>query len=96
MKAIQLEPLIKVRELARQTGVSERHFRSLCYQFIGHSPKEILQISRFTHSMVLSNQTREWSSIAFEAGYYDQSHMIAAFQKMCGTSPEKLFNAQGL
>ena len=90
---IKTSPLIKVRDMANQLGISERHLRTLCLKYIGQSPKDFLQIIRFTNSLLISNQHREWSAIAYDAGYFDQSHMIAAYQRMCGTSPEKLFGA---
>lgn len=89
--SIETKPLMKVTELAEQMGISDRHLRTLTHQYIGHSPKDYLQISRFTRSLVMSNQHREWTAIAFDAGFYDQSHMISAYQKMCGKSPESLF-----
>ena len=85
-------PMASVREIAQDLGITERHLRSLTRDQIGHSPKMILQIERFTQSLRLSNAHRDWTAIAYEAGYYDQSHMIAAYQKMTGSSPERLFN----
>ena len=90
---IDLHPLIKVSDIAGQMGISTRYLRTLTHKYIGHAPKDILQISRFTRSLVMSNQHREWPAIAVDAGFYDQSHMIATYQKMCGTSPERLFNS---
>jgi AraC-like DNA-binding protein len=29
----------------------------------------------------------DWSSIALEAGYYDQSHLIAEFKELTGLAP---------
>lgn len=92
-RRMQASPIIKVKEAANLMGISERYLRTLSLRYIGQSPKEYLQISRFTESLILSNEHREWPAIACDAGYYDQSHMIAAYQRMCGKSPEKLFEA---
>lgn len=83
----------KVADFASQLGITERHLRSLSKSYIGHSPKLILQIGRFTDSLMMSNDHREWTAIACDAGYFDQSHMIAEYQRMVGTSPERLFNS---
>ncbi|GAB5523726.1 MAG: AraC family transcriptional regulator [Roseivirga sp.] len=81
----------RVADISDQLGITERHLRTLSQKHIGQSPKSALQIERFTRSLIISNHAREWASIAHESGYYDQSHMIAEYQKMTGKSPEKLF-----
>lgn len=80
-----------VSRIAANIGVTERHLRNVVKKSIGHPPKLVLQIQRFAHSLELSNTTDDWSGIAYNSGYYDQSHMIADFQRMIGTSPERLF-----
>lgn len=88
---LTLEPQLRVADISNKLGITERHLRTLSQKHIGHSPKSMLQIERFTRSLVISNHSREWASIAHESGYYDQSHMIAEYQKMTGKSPERLF-----
>lgn len=80
-----------VSEMAREIGVTERHLRNLVRERVGHSPKLVLQIERFTRSLELRNKDVDWSTIAFQSGYYDQSHMIADFQRMIAISPQKLY-----
>lgn len=86
-----LSSQLRVSEISNSLGVTDRHLRELSRKHIGHSPKSMLQIERFTQSLILSNHSREWTSIAHDSGYYDQSHMIAEYQKMTGQSPERLF-----
>lgn len=89
---LTLAPQIRVSDISDHLGITERHLRTLSQKHIGHSPKLMLQIERFTRSLLISNGSREWTSIAHDSGYYDQSHMIAEYQKMTGKSPERLFN----
>ncbi len=84
-------PQVSVSDIANDLGITERHLRNLSQKHIGHSPKSMLQIERFTRSLIITNQSREWASVAQNSGYYDQSHMIAEYQKMTGKSPERLF-----
>lgn len=84
-------PHNRVADISDRLGITDRYLRDLCRKHIGHSPKSVLQIERFTQSLVMSNSFREWTAIAHDAGYYDQSHMIAEYQKMTGKSPERLF-----
>lgn len=86
-----LSSQLRVSDISDSLGVTDRHLRELSRKHIGHSPKSMLQIERFTRSLILSNHSREWTSIAHDSGYYDQSHMIAEYQKMTGQSPERLF-----
>jgi AraC-like DNA-binding protein len=88
---LNLIPQIRVADISNRLGITERYLRDLCHKHIGHSPKSALQIERFTQSLVMSNSFREWTAIAHDAGYYDQSHMIAEYQRMTGKSPEQLF-----
>ncbi len=103
-KASELNPVVQsllnvgafsemnVREIAGGLGLSDRHLRNITRKYVGHSPKLILQIERFSKSLTLCNKQKEWAEIAYETGYYDQSHMIAEFQKMVGQSPDRLFS----
>jgi AraC-like DNA-binding protein len=78
--------------VAKKLGYSDRHLRSLLRMHVGHSPKMITQIDRFTSSLLQINYDQNWASIAHASGYYDQSHMISDYHKLVGTSPEKLFS----
>ncbi len=82
---------LRIADISGQLGITERHLRTLSQKHIGQSPKSALQIERFTRSLIISNGSREWASVAHDSGYYDQSHMIAEYQKMTGKSPDRLF-----
>ena len=70
----------RVSEISDKLGITERHLRSLSQKHVGHSPKVMLQIERFTRSLVMSNRCRGWTAIAHDAGYYDQSHMVDSYK----------------
>lgn len=92
LSRVDLFSEMNVNSIARKLGVSDRHLRNMTRKYIGHSPKLMLQIERFTKSLTLTNEKRRWAEIAYETGYFDQSHMIAENQKMVGQSPEKMFS----
>jgi AraC-like DNA-binding protein len=81
----------RLSDISDQIGISDRQLRSLSKKYIGHRPKSVLQIERFTKSLKYANTSHKWSHIAHDCGYFDQSHLIASYQKMTGSSPEKLF-----
>jgi AraC-like DNA-binding protein len=86
-----------VRGLAAELGLSERRLITLFTRYIGLTPKLFARIERFQCALALvqSNEDREWSALALDAGYYDQSHMIREFVAFTGFSPGALRRQQG-
>lgn len=76
--------------IAHHLGYSERQLRNIFQNHIGHSPKRVEQIQRFTHSLQNYQHEKSWTQLACASGYYDQSHMISDYHKLVGSSPEKL------
>jgi len=78
-----------VRELAREAGYSDRRFIDLFRVEVGLKPKLFNRIQRFqrllthVHCMARPN----WSELALNAGYFDQSHLIRDFVVFTGVSP---------
>lgn len=89
LKSDVVSPLNTVAE---NLGYSDRQLRNIVQNYIGHSPKMVAQIERFTKSLALIECGKSWASIAYLTGYYDQSHMISDYHKLVGASPEKLFS----
>jgi AraC-like DNA-binding protein len=60
---------------------------------VGLSPKQLMRISRFQRALQLSREqpTQSWSTVALEAGYYDQAHFIHECQDIVGCSPTAPF-----
>jgi AraC-like DNA-binding protein len=91
-KAIELireyKGAIAVAEIVAQLGISERHLERLFKRSVGLSPKFYARIIRFNHIFHL-NQERNpgWTDLAFNAGYYDQSHFIRNFKAFTGEDP---------
>jgi AraC-like DNA-binding protein len=54
------------------------------------SPKTFARVVRFRH-LVEDRRSRlssvDWSALAIEHGYYDQSHLIADFRDLAGATP---------
>lgn len=83
----------KVGQLASQLGISTRYLRKVCDQKLGLSPKAIQKIQRFSNSLFYKNSTPDISpaQIAVQAGYYDQSHMIAEYQEFLDRTPGQIW-----
>jgi methylphosphotriester-DNA--protein-cysteine methyltransferase len=82
-------PAPTVSNVAQAVGVSTRHLRTLFQRHVGLAPKAFARIARL-HRVVHAQRERpeaSWSTLALEAGYYDQSHLIADFQALMDESP---------
>lgn len=80
---------IRVRELAAAIGVSERRLEQVFQRQVGLSPKQVCRIARFrsTVSLLRRAPDRGWSEIAYDCGFYDQSHLVNEFQAIAGLAP---------
>lgn len=79
--------------LAADLGCSTRHLRSRFTHFFGMSPKKFMKVIRFNQALkYIYDPTVHMSlaSIAQEAGYHDQSHLIRDFKAICGKTPKEI------
>lgn len=83
----------KVRQLARDLGISDRYLQKLSQTQLGMSPKMACKIQRLGYSLQLAMRDSElsFSQLALESGYYDQSHMIDEYQQFLRKTPGELF-----
>lgn len=58
------------------------------------NPKTFCKIVRFQNILKTTMLLQEinWTNIALESGYYDQTHFINEFKEFCSFTPEKLFS----
>ena len=76
---------IRISELARRTGFSERYLGKLFERCIGLSPKTFAGILRIQNSLHTLFDRRNRSSlleIAMDCGYYDHAHMNRAYNNV--------------
>lgn len=75
-----------VREVARQTGWSERRFSQIFREEVGLSPKVWCRVQRFQRAVqqLYAGRDVRWAELAIECGYYDQSHFANEFRAFSG------------
>lgn len=80
--------------IARHANLSPRQFRRRCLEESGLSPKLLSRVLRFRQASRLASTTRapNWSAIAADAGYFDQSHLINDFKNFTGSTPVSVFS----
>ncbi len=69
--------------------LSLKQFERKCNERIGMSPKTYARILRFSKAYRLHEAFPDlsWTKIAYEAGYYDQMHLIRDFKIFAGVNP---------
>ena len=80
---------VRVAELHEELAVSRKHLAVSFNRYVGVSAKAFARIHRFvwTLEQLRSSTEVEWSRIAAEAGYSDQSHLVRDFRRVGAASP---------
>jgi AraC-like DNA-binding protein len=77
-----------IDNVAARHGISSRYLQKLFLQYTGLTPKLFSKINRFQNSLLLvAKQEESLTSIAYECGYFDQSHFIREFKSFTGFAP---------
>ncbi|MCE3229788.1 MAG: AraC family transcriptional regulator [Bacteroidetes bacterium] len=82
-----------VELLSKDMNVSSTYMRSLFHRHVGITPKELIKIERFRKALKTRRQNEEGlAGLAYDLGYYDQSHFIHEFKNTIGITPLKYFS----
>lgn len=85
-----------VKELVHYIGYTERHLERKFKESIGLNPKKFGNIVKLHHFLKLLKHKSEdlnLTTICYDAGFSDQSHLIKEFRKHTGITPtEYLYN----
>jgi len=80
-----------IQNVASRYGISSRYLQKLFLQYTGLTPKLYSKINRFQNSLLLVAKGNDsLTSIAYECGYFDQSHFIREFKSFTGFTPSGL------
>jgi AraC-like DNA-binding protein len=83
-----------VRETAKYLNLSQRRFIEVFKAEVGITPKLFSRIQRFqkTRTVMQQNPPSNWTALALDRGYCDQSHFIREFIEFSGLSPTDYIN----
>jgi AraC-like DNA-binding protein len=77
-----------ITDIAFRYGITSRYLQKLFLQYTGLTPKLYTKINRFQNSLrLVSKKDRSLTSIAYDCGYFDQSHFIREFKYFTGYTP---------
>ena len=72
-----------------------KQFERTFSKYVGVNPKKFASIIRFQNVIQMkSKHKKSMSQIAFDNGYYDQSHFLHDFKSLTGLTPKDFFNTQ--
>lgn len=86
---------ITIKQLVKHTGYTERHIERAFSESIGISPKRfgnIVKLHSFLKMLRDNSVQNNITAYCYEAGYFDQSHLIKEFRKYTGITPTQYLN----
>ena len=89
LKTMARDPAeVKINAIATQHGITSRYLNKLIYRHTGLTPISFSKIRRFQFSLkLIAKKDQPLTSIAYESGYFDQSHFIKEFKSFTGLTP---------
>jgi len=82
-----------VDALAKKNHTTPRQLERSFHKYIGITPKEFINITRFQHAfadIILNKKTKSLLDIAIEHGYYDHAHLSNEIKRYTGLPPSLL------
>jgi len=83
-----------VSDLADNFNLSTRQFDRKFKEYAGFSPKTYLRLVRLNSAIKGHNGAKSLTQIAYECGYYDQSHFIHDVKAFTGYHPSFYFSGK--
>ncbi|MDE2315750.1 MAG: AraC family transcriptional regulator [Xanthomonadaceae bacterium] len=81
--------LLRAEQLAECAGLGLRALQRLFREYVGASPKWVVQRYRLHEAVAQLQAGRDvaWAELALALGYYDQAHFIRDFRRLVGCAP---------
>jgi AraC-like DNA-binding protein len=80
---------IQVHELARDIGISRRHFGERFASEFGIAPKAAARVFRFERACRLFLRAHRIADVAMASGFHDQAHMVREWHALAGCTPRE-------
>lgn len=89
--------IITVEAVASHFFLSKRTLQRLFHEYVGVSPKWVIQRYRLHEAaeQLAHGNVKDWTRLATEIGYYDQSHFIHDFKAIIGKTPQEYMKTSG-
>lgn len=80
---------LTINELSEKAHLSKFHFQRKFKQYNGLTVGQLKQQAKTIKAKMLLENGRLSTDVAYELGFFDQSHFIKYFKKMWATTPKK-------
>jgi AraC-like DNA-binding protein len=89
---------LSIRALSDQMGISQNHLGTQFKRLVGGTPKELARLYRFEHALRSIDVTQpvDWTRVAHQSSYYDQSHFNKDFVAFTGHTPTEYLRLRRL
>lgn len=83
---------ISISQLRNQLFITERTFERKFNKEVGVTPKQFAKIIQFNFSLdqIKESDYTNFTTVAYENGFTDQSHFIRSFKKYTGGTPKEI------
>jgi len=83
-----------ILKLASNACLSRKQYERSFTDLVGISPKQFMRVVRFQRALFIkqNNSNKKLTELAYNVGYYDQSHMISEFKQLSGYTPKQYFS----
>jgi AraC-like DNA-binding protein len=89
LELLKVNGKVPIEQIASMACLSIRQFERVCKERIGMPAKLFSRVVRFSNAYRLRENYSDisWTSIAYEAGYFDQAHLIRDFKEFAAVAP---------
>ena len=96
-KIVTTPEICSLKEISSKVGYSQKHLIKIFKDHVGVTPKDFLKVIRFQKAVeeIERHNTINWAALAFDCGFYDQSHFIADFKTFSGFTPAEYSKRRG-
>ncbi|MEM7735511.1 MAG: helix-turn-helix transcriptional regulator [Deinococcota bacterium] len=82
---------ILIADLANHLNMSQRQLERVFKAVVGLTPKTFARIVRLQTAIQQIHNVDSLTSLSYEAGYFDQAHLIHEFRQFTGFTPKMFF-----
>ena len=89
---------MSVTSLLSSLQISERKLERIFKNYVGYSPKRFAGITKIQYFLKLlrSNRPSNYTGLVYDAGFYDQAHLIRTMKGISGITPGEYLDQPNL
>lgn len=87
---------LRIEDICSKMNLDKKQLERKFTKLVGATPKVFSRVSRFLHICrhLDEQKGRSLTQLAYECGYYDQSHFINEFKEFSGFTPKDFFEKE--